>query len=253
MSVLETNVDDMDPRLWPTVLASLLDAGAADAWLVPIVMKKGRPAHTLAVLTSVGNRDVLTGLIFELTSTIGVREVAVSRVALGRTWVPVLVAGDRVRIKVAHRGGQVVHATPEFDDAAEIAAARSVPVRRVLEEAIAAAQTRGPRPGQPSPWDVARPAPRSRRPGAGDGGRPSAVSAGVPRPGGSGAYASGRSGLIRRNAAERWDQRVVQPVERRPQVGVGLLGRLVGDQRLLDPDEVGRMIDSYEPERVHAE
>lgn len=143
MSVLETNIDDMDPRLWPTVLASLLDAGAADAWLVPIVMKKGRPAHTLAVLTSAGNRDLLRGLIFELTSTIGVREVPVSRVALGRTWVPVLVAGDRVRIKVAHRGGEVVHATPEFDDAAEIAAARSIPVRRVLEEAIAAAQREG--------------------------------------------------------------------------------------------------------------
>ena len=151
MSVLETNVDDMDPRLWPTVLASLLDAGAADAWLVPIVMKKGRPAHTLAVLTSVDNRDVLTGLIFELTSTIGVREVAVSRVALGRTWVPVLVAGDRVRIKVAHRGGEVVHATPEFDDAAEIAAARSVPVRQVLEEAIAAAQSEGLVPGSRVP------------------------------------------------------------------------------------------------------
>jgi uncharacterized protein (DUF111 family) len=129
----------------------LLDAGAADAWLVPIVMKKGRPAHTLAVLTSVDNRDVLTGLIFELTSTIGVREVAVSRVALGRTWVPVLVAGDRVRIKVAHRGGQVVHATPEFDDAAEIAAARSVPVRQVLEEAIAAAQSEGLVPGSRVP------------------------------------------------------------------------------------------------------
>lgn len=151
MSVLETNIDDMDPRLWPTVLASLLDAGAADAWLVPIVMKKGRPAHTLAVLTSAGNRDLLRGLIFELTSTIGVREVPVSRVALGRTWVPVLVAGDRVRIKVAHRGGEVVHATPEFDDAAEIAAARSIPVRRVLEEAIAAAQREGLVPGSRVP------------------------------------------------------------------------------------------------------
>jgi pyridinium-3,5-bisthiocarboxylic acid mononucleotide nickel chelatase len=151
MSVLETNVDDMDPRLWPTVLASLLGAGAADAWLVPIVMKKGRPAHTLAVLTSVDHRDVLRGLIFELTSTIGVREVSVSRVALGRTWIPVPVAGDRVRIKVAHRGGEVVHATPEFDDAAGIAAARSIPVRRVLEEAIAAAQRAGLVPGSRVP------------------------------------------------------------------------------------------------------
>jgi pyridinium-3,5-bisthiocarboxylic acid mononucleotide nickel chelatase len=149
MSVLETNVDDMDPRVWPTVLASLLDAGAADAWLVPIVMKKGRPAHTLAVLTPVHRREVLRRLIFELTSTIGVREVTVTRIALDRFWVPLPVVGGQVRLKVAHRGGEVVHATPEFDDAAEVAAERSVPVRRVLEEAVAAAEREGFVPGRP--------------------------------------------------------------------------------------------------------
>ena len=151
MSVLETNVDDMDPRVWPTVLAALLDAGAADAWLVPIVMKKGRPAHTLAVLTTAGNRDELRRLIFELTSTNGVREVAVTRIALDWFWVPLPVTGGRVRIKVAHRGGEIVHATPEFDDAAEVAAERSVPVRRVLEEAIAAAEREGFVPGSRIP------------------------------------------------------------------------------------------------------
>jgi len=151
MSVLETNVDDMDPRVWPTVLASLLDAGAADAWLVPIVMKKGRPAHTLAVLTPVDRRDALRRLIFELTSTIGVREVAVTRTALDRFWVPVPVAGGRIRLKVAHRDGEVVHATPEFDDAVQVAADRSVPVRRVLEEAVAAAERAGLVPGRPVP------------------------------------------------------------------------------------------------------
>jgi pyridinium-3,5-bisthiocarboxylic acid mononucleotide nickel chelatase len=148
MSVLETNVDDMDPRVWPTVLAALLKAGAADAWLVPIVMKKGRPAHTLAVLTPAPRRDVLRRLMFELTSTIGVREVAVSRVALDRFWVPLPVAGGQIRLKVAHRGGKVVHATPEFDDAAEVAAERSVPVRRVLEEAVAVAEREGFVPGR---------------------------------------------------------------------------------------------------------
>ncbi len=148
MSVLETNVDDMDPRVWPTVLASLLNAGAADAWLVPIVMKKGRPAHTLAVLAPAGKRDVLRQLIFELTSTIGVREVAVTRIALDRFWVALPVAGGQVGLKVAHRGGEVLHATPEFDDAAKVAAERSVPVRRVLEEAVAAAEREGFVPGR---------------------------------------------------------------------------------------------------------
>jgi pyridinium-3,5-bisthiocarboxylic acid mononucleotide nickel chelatase len=155
MAMLETNVDDMDPRVWPTVLAELLNAGAADAWLVPIVMKKGRPAHTLAVLTPVDSRDALRQLIFELTSTIGIREVAVSRVALDRFWVPLPVAGGQVRLKVAHRGGEVLHATPEFDDAVEVAAERSVPVRRVLEEAVAAAEREGFVPGRRVPADSA--------------------------------------------------------------------------------------------------
>jgi pyridinium-3,5-bisthiocarboxylic acid mononucleotide nickel chelatase len=143
LSVLEANVDDLDPRIWPTVLQSLLDAGAADAWLVPIVMKKGRPAHTLAVLTPPDRRDLLRTLMFDLTSTTGVRETGVHRMALARFWVPVSVTDGQVRVKVAHRDGQIVHATPEFEDAAEVAVKRAVPVRRVLEEAVAAAEQAG--------------------------------------------------------------------------------------------------------------
>jgi hypothetical protein len=100
------------------------------------------------VLAPANKRDALRRLIFELTSTIGVREVAVTRIALDRFWVPLPVAGGRVRLKVAHRGGEVLHATPEFDDAAEVAAGRSVPVRRVLEEAVAAAEREGFVPGR---------------------------------------------------------------------------------------------------------
>jgi pyridinium-3,5-bisthiocarboxylic acid mononucleotide nickel chelatase len=151
LSVLEANVDDLDPRIWPTVLQSLLDAGAADAWLVPIVMKKGRPAHTLAVLTPSDRRDLLRTLIFDLTSTTGVRETGVHRMALARFWVPVSVTDGQVRVKVAHRDGQIVHATPEFEDAADLAVKRAVPVRRVLEEAVAAAEQAGLVTGRPVP------------------------------------------------------------------------------------------------------
>jgi pyridinium-3,5-bisthiocarboxylic acid mononucleotide nickel chelatase len=151
MWVLETNVDDLDPRLWPTVLSALLAGGAADAWLVPILMKKGRPAHTLCVLVHDADREALRDTVFTLTPTLGVREMPVSRVALQRDWRAVTLPGGDVRIKVGLRAGRIAAATAEFEDAAELARARGVPVGRVLGEAAAAAAAAGLRPG--APWD----------------------------------------------------------------------------------------------------
>jgi pyridinium-3,5-bisthiocarboxylic acid mononucleotide nickel chelatase len=150
MWVLETNVDDLDPRLWPTVLAALLAAGAPDAWLVPILMKKGRPAHTLCVLAHDADREALRDRVFALTSTLGVRETPVSRTALQRDWRAVTVPGGEVRIKVGLRAGRIATATAEFEDAAALARTRGVPVRRVLDEAAAAAGAAGLGPG--APW-----------------------------------------------------------------------------------------------------
>jgi uncharacterized protein (TIGR00299 family) protein len=151
MWVLETNVDDMDPRLWPTVLSTLLARGAADAWLVPILMKKGRPAHTLSVLAHDADRDRLRTAVLSLTSTLGVREHPVSRTALARDWRAVPVRGGDVRVKVGLRAGRIVQATPEFEDVAAVAGVRDVPVREVLDEAVAAAESAGLRSGGPWP------------------------------------------------------------------------------------------------------
>lgn len=144
LRVLEANVDDLDSRVWPDVLARLMDAGAADAWLTPILMKKGRPAHTLSVLCHDGDQDRLRDLVFTHTSTFGIREYAVDRAALQREWRPVTVAGTVVRIKIsldAH--GRIRHATPEFDDATAAARAAGLPLRQVLDAARWAAEAAG--------------------------------------------------------------------------------------------------------------
>jgi uncharacterized protein (DUF111 family) len=141
--LLEANVDDLDPRLWPGILARLLQAGASDAWLTPIIMKKGRPAHTLTVLCHTHQAATLREVIFAEASTIGVREQILRKYALPRAWVDVPVAGGTVAIKIAHREGAIVQVTPEFDEVTGLAAQQSRPQRLVLNEAITAAANAG--------------------------------------------------------------------------------------------------------------
>jgi uncharacterized protein (TIGR00299 family) protein len=138
--VLETNVDDLDPRLWPPVLAALLEAGAGDAWLTPILMKKGRPAHTLHVLVRADQVDAVRREVFRHTSTIGVREVAVGKTALERAIRAVTVDGERIAVKLALLDGEVVNAQPEYEDVARVATATGRPVKAVLAAAIARVQ-----------------------------------------------------------------------------------------------------------------
>ena len=138
--VLETNVDDLDPRLWPPVLATLLEAGASDAWLTPILMKKGRPAHTLHVLVRAERADAVRREVFRHTSTIGVREVAVGKTALERAMRAVTVDGERIAVKLALLDGEVVNAQPEYEDVARVATITGRPVKTVLAAAVAQVQ-----------------------------------------------------------------------------------------------------------------
>jgi hypothetical protein len=136
--VLETNVDDLDPRVWPAVITALLAAGALDAWLTPILMKKGRPAHTLSALSPRDRAGDVRTAIFRETSTIGVREVAVARHALPRETITVEVGGLPVEMKLARLHGVVVNVQPEYDDVMRVAAALGRPVNDVLADATAA-------------------------------------------------------------------------------------------------------------------
>ena len=138
--LLETNVDDLDPRLWPNVLAALLAAGASDAWLVPILMKKGRPAHTLHALVSAAHADAVRTEIFRQTSTIGLREIAIGKTALDRDMRTVQVDGHEVHVKLALHNGVVVNAQPEYDDVVRAATMTGRPVKEVLADAVAASR-----------------------------------------------------------------------------------------------------------------
>ncbi len=140
--VLETNVDDLDPRLWPDVITAVLAAGALDAWLTPILMKKGRPAHTFRALARPEVADEVRRTIFRETTTIGIREYPVARHALPRETTTVSLGGFDIQVKLARLDGVVVTAQPEYDDVVQAAQALGRPVREVLAEATAAARER---------------------------------------------------------------------------------------------------------------
>jgi uncharacterized protein (TIGR00299 family) protein len=144
--LVETNVDDLDPRVWPSVIAALLDAGASDAWLTPILMKKGRPAHTLSALVPADRAVPVRAVIFRHTSAIGVREQPLGKHALDREMASVDVAGQPVAVKLARHDGVLVNAQPEYDDVARAALALGRPVGDVLGDAIAASRAFFPTP-----------------------------------------------------------------------------------------------------------
>ncbi len=142
--LLETNVDDLDPRVWPGVLRALLDAGASDAWLTPVLMKKGRPAHTLSVLCTPAGAPALREVVFRTTTSLGLRESVVGKHALDRRETAVDVGGRRVRVKLGLLHGDVVNAMPEWDDVEAAAAALGRPAQDVLLEAHARVRARLP-------------------------------------------------------------------------------------------------------------
>ncbi len=151
---ISANVDDLDPRLWPSVLDRLLDAGAVDAWLTPIIMKKGRPAHTVTALAARNDVTPVVEALVSHTSTIGVRIAHPShRRVLRRIWCPVNVDGHEVRIKVSGdgEGSPIQQATAEFVDVQGLAQALGVAERVALTMAHAVAWEVGLRPGAPWP------------------------------------------------------------------------------------------------------
>ncbi|MFN2613513.1 MAG: nickel pincer cofactor biosynthesis protein LarC [Actinomycetota bacterium] len=139
--VLETNIDDMNPEFYEYVLERLFAAGAHDAWITPILMKRGRPASTLNVLVGTAEERAVRDVIFAETTTLGIRRRALEKWTVPREVLSVEVAGGTIRVKVGRSpDGGVVGAYPEFQDCALVARESGRPVKEVYARAQAAAQ-----------------------------------------------------------------------------------------------------------------
>jgi pyridinium-3,5-bisthiocarboxylic acid mononucleotide nickel chelatase len=134
----------MSPQLYEHVLERLLAAGARDAFLVPVVMKKSRPATMLRVLAEPADRDRLAGIVFAETSTIGLRWTTWRRIVLPREERTVETPYGTVRVKVSRAPDGTLNVAPEFEDCRRLATERGVPLKLVHQAALVAASMREP-------------------------------------------------------------------------------------------------------------
>jgi pyridinium-3,5-bisthiocarboxylic acid mononucleotide nickel chelatase len=132
---LEANLDDTSGETLGAAAAAILAAGALDVWLVPVTMKKGRPAIILGCLVEDASAATVEETIFRQTPTFGLRRWRVERTKLQREHVSVETPFGPVRIKLGRRGGHIVAASPEYDDCLRQADARGVAFRDVYEAA----------------------------------------------------------------------------------------------------------------------
>ena len=144
--VIEAEIDDMNPQIFGVLMDRLLAEGALDVFYTSIQMKKNRPGTLLSIIAPPGARERLTATVFRETTTIGVRYREMERECLDRETVTVETPFGPVGVKIARRNGEVMNASPEFEDCVRVAAASGRPVKDVQAAAMKALLDLGPVP-----------------------------------------------------------------------------------------------------------
>ena len=140
---LETNIDDMNPQIYGYLYEKLFNAGALDVWTQNIYMKKNRPAQMLAVLVDNENLEACVKIIFEETTTLGIRVINVEkRIEATRKMAKVETSYGEVQCKVSAYDGKIVSIMPEYEDCRRLAAENNVPFKTIWQEAFSKQQAR---------------------------------------------------------------------------------------------------------------
>jgi len=119
--ILETNIDDMNPELYGYIEEKLFEAKALDVFKTPIYMKKGRPGIKLSVLVDIKNEENVLGIIFEETTSLGVRKYRVEKIMLNREFAKVKTEYGDITIKKSYYKGKLVKYKPEYEECKTIA------------------------------------------------------------------------------------------------------------------------------------
>jgi len=136
ISVIEANLDDMNPQIYGYFSEKALAAGALDVYTTPVQMKKNRPGTLLTVLCKPQDASALISLIFAETTTFGVRSYQAQRRILPREHVSVSTHYGDIRIKLSRVNGRILHVAPEYEDCRRLAEQHNVPLQRVIQEAL---------------------------------------------------------------------------------------------------------------------
>jgi hypothetical protein len=140
VAVLETTIDDMNPEHYPWFVERLFRAGARDVHLVPVICKRGRPGISVVTICDTDAVDTMANIIFEETSSFGIRYRIDSRVKLSRELRDVETRWGKVHVKIGTRGGKTVSMSPEFKDCQAVAEREGVSLKLVYDEARAVAR-----------------------------------------------------------------------------------------------------------------
>ena len=138
--MIETNIDDMNPEIYDSVMESLFKSGAIDVYFSPILMKKNRPATKISVLSESFDREALSKILLTETSSFGVRLHEVDRIILDREIQRLKTSFGVIKIKIGRMEGKTVQASPEFEDCKNAARKNKLPVKNVYESVLALAR-----------------------------------------------------------------------------------------------------------------
>ncbi len=133
---IQANIDDMNPEYYGGVLEGLLSVGAVDAWLTPIMMKKGRPGILLSAITTEKELEACIQYIFKNTTTLGVRYVQKEREVLERKYLSVVLDGFEVHRKVALCDGTFLHGDWEYEELKAYASSKGISLFQAEEECM---------------------------------------------------------------------------------------------------------------------
>jgi len=136
---VQTNIDDMNPQVFPFLMERLLEAGALDAYFQQAVMKKGRPAVIFSFLCRPEDLDKLYRILLAESTTLGARVLRTERICIDRRMASVDTEFGKISIKIGIAGGVITNVMPEYEDCAAAARKAGAPVSQVMEAARAAA------------------------------------------------------------------------------------------------------------------